>query len=236
MKRKKDGLFDMDRGKSLPKDKKKKEDKLAKVKKNDNDDDDGRDDDAKKERYGKKDKKDKSRIPAIADPKVVVDLREGRATNIATPTQATRGLSAEAGYITMAEAINCAKAEGGSGDVLKVDLEWDLARSVATWDVTFSAGVEYEIEETTGNLLGTKPKALAKLAVLSPLSLNEPSAKGLLTFQEIIRKAEMNRGQTVMEMELKRIKGRSETVYEVVLADDATILYDAATGNTINGI
>ena len=120
--------------------------------------------------------------------------------------------------------------------MLKVDLEWDLARSVATWDVTFSTGVEYEIEATTGNLLGTKSKATAKLAVLSPLLLNEPSAKGLLTFQEIIRKAETNRGQTVMEMELKRIKGHSETVYEVVLADGETILYDAATGNTINGI
>jgi len=184
---------DKDRDKSSPK---KKEDKLAKVKRNDNDEDDGRDDDAKKERYGKKDKKDKkndkSRVATIADPKVDDDVREGHTAEAPTRTQATGGLSAEAGYITVAEAINRAKAEGGSGDVLKVDLEWDLARSVATWDVTFSAGVEYEIEATTGNLLGTKPKAPAKLAVLSPLSLNEPSAKGLLTFQEIIRKAEMN--------------------------------------------
>ena len=102
--------------------------------------------------------------------------------------------------------------------------------------MTFSSGHEYEIEATTGNLLGTKPKAPAKLAVLSPLALNETSTKGLLTFQEIIRKAETSRGKTVMEMELKRIKGRSETVYEVVLADGATILYDAATGDIINGI
>jgi hypothetical protein len=39
-----------------------------------------------------------------------------------------------------------------------------------------------------------------------------------------------------MEMELKRIKGRSETIYEVVLADGVTLLYDAATGGAINGI
>jgi len=217
---------DKDSDKSSPKVKKKKEDKLAKVKRNDNDDDDDRD----------KYKKDKSRGAAIADPKVDDDVREGRTAKASTRTQATGGLSAEAGYITVAEAINRAKAEGGSGPLLKVDLEWDLARSVATWDVTFSTGVDYEIEATTGNLLGTKSKATAKLAVLSPLLLNEPSAKGLLTFQEIIRKAETNRGQTVMEMELKRIKGHSETVYEVVLADGETILYDAATGNTINGI
>jgi hypothetical protein len=37
-------------------------------------------------------------------------------------------------------------------------------------------------------------------------------------------------------MELKRIKGRTETVYEVVLADGVTLLYNAATGDMINGV
>ncbi len=147
--------------------------------------------------------------------------------------RATAGLSSEASYITVAEAIKRAKAEGGSGEVLKVDLEWDPARSVATWDVTFSSGSEYEIEANTGKLLGTKPKAPNKLAVLSPLELERNK---LLTFQEIIRKAEAGRGQTVTEMELKRIKGRSEAVYEVVLADGVTLYYDAATGDAINDI
>ncbi len=222
-----------DRDKSSSKEKKKKEDKLAKAKKDDDDDDD---DDAKKERRDKKDKKkDKARTAATADSiRADDDVKEESAVNTKpSRIRATAGLSPDAGYITVAEAIKRAKAEGGSGAVLKVDLEWDPARSVATWDVTFSSGSEYEIEATTGKLLATKPKAPAKLAALSPLELER---NRLLTFQEIIRKAETSRNQTVMEMELKHIKGRSETIYEVVLADGATLLYDAATGDAINGI
>jgi len=145
------------------------------------------------------------------------------------------GLSATASYISLADAIKRAKDEGGKGDALKIDLEWDAARSVVTWDVTFSSGYEYEVDAASGKFLGTKSKAPAKLATLSPLAL-DGSAKRFFTFQEIIRKAEASRGQTVMEIELKQIKGRSETVYEVVLGDGATIFYDAATGATISGI
>jgi uncharacterized membrane protein YkoI len=223
---------DKDRDKSSSKEKKKKEDKLAKARKDDDDDDDDRDDDAKKERREKKDKKkDKARDAAVAADD---EVKESPVAKVSTPqARTTAGLSAEAGYITLAEAIRRAQAEGGSGEVLKVDLEWDPARSVATWDVTFSSGNEYEIEATSGELPGTKPKAPNKLAVLSPLGLEKSR---LLTFQEIIRKAEASRSQTVMEMELKRIKGRSETIYEVVLADGVTLLYDAATGGAINGI
>lgn len=143
------------------------------------------------------------------------------------------GLSAEAGYIPVTEAILRARSEGGSGEVLKVDLEWDPARAVATWDVTFSSGSEYEIDATTGKLLDTKPKPPAKLAVFAPLELD---GNRLLTFQEIIRKAESKQGQSVMEMELKRIKGRSQVIYEVVLADGSTLYYDAATGSDADGI
>lgn len=142
------------------------------------------------------------------------------------------GLSSVAGYISLADVIKRAKAEGANGDVLKIDLEWDAARSVATWDVTFSSGDEYEFDAGSGNHLGTKGKAPAKLATLSPLSLDD-AAKRWLTFQEIIRKAEAGRSQKVMEMELKQIKGRPEILYEVVLADGTTIYYDATTGKAI---
>jgi uncharacterized membrane protein YkoI len=57
----------------------------------------------------------------------------------------------------------------------------------------------------------------------------------LLTFQEIIRKAEAGRSQKVMEMELKQLKGRPQIIYEVVLQDGITILYDATTGKVIEG-
>jgi uncharacterized membrane protein YkoI/protein tyrosine phosphatase (PTP) superfamily phosphohydrolase (DUF442 family) len=207
-----------------------KESKLAKARKDDDDDD--RDDDAKKERREKKDKK-KDKTKTIASPGPKADDEAPAASAANAPARATAGLSAGANYISMAEAVEHAKAEGGSGDVLKVDLEWDATRSVATWDVTFSSGSEYEIDAATGKLLGTKPKAPAKLAALSPLELEKD---GLLTFQAIIRKTETSRGQTVIEMELKRIKGRTETVYEVVLADGVTLLYNAATGDMINGV
>jgi protein tyrosine phosphatase (PTP) superfamily phosphohydrolase (DUF442 family)/uncharacterized membrane protein YkoI len=215
---------DKDRGQSSSK-----ENKLAKARKDDEDDD------AKKERREKKDK-NKDKIKTIGSAGSKADDEAPAASGArspASPARPSAGLSSEANYITVAEAIKRAKAEGGSGDVLKVDLEWDEARSVVTWDVTFSSGAEYEIEAVSGKLLGTKPKAPNKLAVLSPLEFN---VAGLLTFQEIIRKAEMSRNQTVIEMELKKVKGRSETVYEVVMADGATVFYDALTGDSVNGI
>jgi hypothetical protein len=36
-------------------------------------------------------------------------------------------------------------------------------------------------------------------------------------------------------MERKRIKGSSETVYDMVLADGLPLLYDAVTRETVNG-
>jgi tyrosine-protein phosphatase SIW14 len=154
-------------------------------------------------------------------------------TPAANPARTTKGLFANASYITMADAIKRAKAEGGSGEILKVDLEWDEARSTATWDMTFSSGAEYEVDAASGKFLGVKTKAPAKLAALTPLALNDG---GLLGFQEIIRKAETGRGQSVMEMELKRVRGRSETMFEVVLADGTALLYDAVTGKTLTDL
>jgi protein tyrosine phosphatase (PTP) superfamily phosphohydrolase (DUF442 family) len=145
----------------------------------------------------------------------------------ATPASAVVGLSSAAGYIPMAKAIDRARAEGGSGQILKIDLEYDPIRSVTTWDVTFSSGAEYEIEATSGNVLATKQKAAAKLAVLQPLALDGSNFK---TFQQIIAAAEKEHGSSVSEMELKRIKGRADTVFEVVLTDGSTYYYDAQSG------
>lgn len=206
--------------------KEKKRKKDGKSLKEDDDDDD--DESAKG-----KDRSEKVKREARAertDPEPA--SKAGIETKVEPANSNRAGLSAAAGYISLADAIKRAKDEGGKGEVLKIDLEWDPARSIATWDVTFSSGAQYELDATSGKLLGTKSKAPAKLGPLAPLSL-DGSAKRLLTFQEIIRRAETSRSQTVMEMELKQIKGRSETIYEVLFADGATILYDAATGNTI---
>jgi uncharacterized membrane protein YkoI len=138
------------------------------------------------------------------------------------------GLSPSGAYLPLADVLARAKAEGGSGDVLKIDLEWDLERSVATWDVTFSNGVEYEFDAATGALLGSKQKAAAKLATMLPIGLERGT--GIKGFAEIMRGAEASAGRPVQEMELKRIKGQDRAIFEVVLVDGTTIFYDAATG------
>lgn len=194
---------------------------------------DGDDDDDKSAKG--KDRSEKLKREARTERAEIAPAPESKAdseTKVEPVNFNRAGLSAAAGYISLADAIKRARDEGGKGDVLKLDLEWDLTRSLATWDITFSSGAQYELDAASGKLLGTKSKAPAKLMMLAPLAL-DGSAKRLLTFQEIIRRAEASRRQTVMEMELKQIKGRSETLYEVVFADGVTMLYDAATGNTI---
>ena len=154
-----------------------------------------------------------------------------------TPAEpATKGLSADADYIPLSSAIRTARAGGAIGDVLKVDLEWDKERSVVTWDVTFSSGTEYEVEAVSGKLLDSKPKSPAKLAVFSPLPMKGSTPSGIVTFQEIIRRAETSHGRTVMEMELKQVKGHPGAVYQVDTADDATLYFDATTGNALEGL
>jgi uncharacterized membrane protein YkoI len=148
---------------------------------------------------------------------------------------AAEALSSEANYISLDEALKQAKAAGATGDILQVDMEWDPAVSAASWDVTFSSGTEYEIHAITGKLIGTKPKGLAKLANMLPLDF-KGSAKNLLTFKDIMKKAETEHGQAVIEMELKRMKGRSETIFEVVLANGSTIFLDASTGKPTAGV
>lgn len=118
--------------------------------------------------------------------------------------------------------------------MLQIDLEWDPARSITTWDITFSSGTEYEVDAASGKLLGSKPKAAAKIATLTPLNPGN-SSKKLLTFQEIIQRVEKSKGQRVVEMELKQLKGRATAIYEVVLTDGTTHMFDASTGDAIDG-
>lgn len=210
-------------------------DRLAKSKGHDDDDDD---DDAKAtDKSDKKSLKNKVRsetanLAAGVESRSIGKLNTEPASE-AKPPLATNRLSANTSYISMEDAIKRALAEGANGDVLKVDLEWDDPRSTVTWDVTFSSGAEYEVDAISGKVLGVKEKAPTKLAVLTPLALNGP---GLLTFHKIIRIAEEGHKQNVKEMELKRIKGRSDTVFEVLLADGVTLFYDAATGKQITGL
>ena len=210
-------------------------DKLAKSKKYDDDDDD--DDEKAKDKSDKKSMKNKVRSESAAVAAGAGSRGIGNSNTVpaseAKPPVATNLLSANAGYISMADAIKRARAEGANGEVLKIDLEWDDPRSTVTWDVTFSSGAEYEVDAISGKFLGAKEKAPAKLAVLTPLELN---GSGALTFQEIIQLAEAKHKQNVKEMELKRIKGRSDTVFEVLLADGATLFYDAATGKPLTGL
>jgi len=212
----------------------KKADKLAKSKKHDDDDDD---DEKAKDKRDKKSMKNKVRSESATMAAGAGSRGIGNSNSVpaseAKPPVVTNRLSANAGYISMADAVKRAQAEGAKGEVLKIDLEWDDARSTVTWDVTFSSGAEYEVDAISGKFLGAKEKAPAKLAVLMPLELK---GSGALTFQEIIQLAEAKHKQNVKEMELKRIKGRSDTVFEVLLADGVTLFYDAATGKPLTGL
>ena len=205
----------------------------------DDDHDDKEKSKSKKKKVSSEAKKDDQKTTAKATPDIAAAVSKPSRTSASgeagsvkkvASSKPSSGLSAEANYISVAEAVKIAKASGGKGEVLKIDLEWDLARSLTTWDVTFSSGTEYEIDAASGKLLGSKTKAPSKLAALTPLALEGRSVKGGLSFQQIIRKAEARHKQTVMEMELKGIKGRSGTLFEVVLADGKTLFYDAATG------
>ena len=184
----------------------------------------------------KKDKKEEAKDQKQsnkADDETTSAVREDAGSEIARQpgsSPATGRLSADAGYMAIKDAIKRVKAEGASGDLLKIDLEWDDVRSAVTWDLTFSSGTEYELDAITGKLLGKKPKASSKLALLEPLELSGDTKK---MFQEIIKKAEKSQSKPVMEMELKRIKGHSQTIFEVSLTSGATLYYDAATGEAI---
>jgi uncharacterized membrane protein YkoI len=215
------------------KSKKKKDEASSKSKKDDDDDDDS----AKRKQDTKKVTRiSQTRALAVETKSAPKAAENGDAepAEKAASSRPAEALSSEAKYISLEEALKQAKAAGATGDILQVDMEWDPVVSAASWDVTFSSGTEYEIHAITGKLIGTKPKGLAKLANMLPLDFNG-DAKNLLTFKDIMKKAETEHGHAVVEMELKRLKGRAETIYEVVLANGSTIFLDAATGKPTAG-
>lgn len=147
--------------------------------------------------------------------------------------QAGGVLRASDSYLSMQDAIAKAKAAGGTGDVLQVDLEYDVLRGFATCDVTFSSGTEVEMHAVSGEILAQKQKDPRKLAVLEALT---GGGHKLLSFVDLIGRVRNASGQDVVEMELKRLKGRSDVMFEVVTADGATAFYDATTGDPVTGM
>lgn len=167
--------------------------------------------------------------PKAADTPAFAVAASQPATVGAHGAPAGPSLSPSAGYVPLHDVIAQARAEGGSGDVLKVDLEYDIARDVATWDVTFSSGVEYEFDARSGAFLGSKEKSPAKIATMSPLGI-ERAGSPLKGFEDVMSRAASAANRAVLEMELKRIKGGPRTVFEVVFVDGVTHYYDAESG------
>ena len=150
----------------------------------------------------------------------------------AAPTEAARteaALSATARYVSPAQALERARADGATGNLARINLEYDTKRAVPVWKVIFSTAVEYRFDARTGALLATKPKPAEGLSVLSPLVLSDR----YLSFQQIIAIAERLTGQKAAEMELKRVRGRNQTFFEVAMADGVTFFFDAVTGKQI---
>lgn len=151
----------------------------------------------------------------------------------AAPATAAGSLLATAPYVSMSDAIAKARKAGGTGDVLQIDLEYDAFREIATCDVTFSSGTEYEMNAETGEILGEKQKDPRKLALLTPLATD---SKNLKTFTDIIGQVSKATGNAVLEIEFKHPKGQPGVIFEVVTADGATTHFDAATGNPAPGV
>ncbi len=137
-------------------------------------------------------------------------------------------LSTTANYVALARAIQLARGHGGSGEAIRVNLEYDKKRSAPVWKLLFATGTEYRLNALTGALLGTKTKS-EKLSFLSPLDLQ----RKYWTFQKVIAKAEQRGREKVVEMEFKSVAGRNVTFFEVMMADGVTLFFDAASGHQI---
>ena len=174
--------------------------------------------------------------PALATAPVAAPASTVMTVALSDAPQASESLSATAGYLPLGEIVARARKEGGTGDVLQIDLEFDVARSTATWDVTFSSGFEYEFDATSGALLARNEKSPAKLGRMQPIGVEGEGTAAYKGFQEIIRIAESATKRPVQEMELKHMKGKPHSVFEVVLVDGTTLYYDARTGATIESL
>lgn len=137
-------------------------------------------------------------------------------------------LSKAANYISISDAIELTRGYGGTGETIRINLEYDKKLSAPVWKILFATGTEYRLNAISGRLLGTKTKS-QKLSFLRPLDLQ----RKYWTFQKVIAKAEQRGGEKVTEMELKSIKGRSLTFFEVMLADGVTLFFDASSGHQI---
>jgi uncharacterized membrane protein YkoI/protein tyrosine phosphatase (PTP) superfamily phosphohydrolase (DUF442 family) len=134
------------------------------------------------------------------------------------------------------KAIEQARENGAEGEVYKIDLEYDPERSLATWDVTFATGKEYEFDAASGKLLAVKERPAAKMAVLAPLGVAKKVKKTFKSFEDIIDDTVEASGKQVSEMELKNVRGHDTPVFEVVLVDGTTLFYNARTGDRIEGL
>ena len=126
-------------------------------------------------------------------------------------------------------AIRRARAAGATGDVIRVDIEYDSKASKPLWKIIFSSGLEYRFDAVSGVALGCKPKDADSVATLSPLRIS-PAFSG---FRRVALAAERVAGVSATEIELKRIKGRKRAFYEVALADGTTFYVDALSGRQI---
>lgn len=210
----------------------------------DNDDDSGEeaddDDHDADDRDDKKADDDDDEVDADgamsgADEPVITRPVEAR-PDIDPARSTAAALSATARYVELREVVRVARASGGSGDIVKIDLEYDPARGLTTWDVTFANAQEVEVDAASGKVLGAKPKAAAKMKVLSALGPDAGFAESLKTFQQIVAAGEQVAGRPVLEMELKRIAGRDDILYEVAFDDGSTVYFDAKTGTKIAGL
>jgi protein tyrosine phosphatase (PTP) superfamily phosphohydrolase (DUF442 family) len=147
------------------------------------------------------------------------------AENIAHPQGI---LSTTASYIAVSQAIELVRGYGGTGEAIRINLEYDKKLTVPVWKILLATGTEYRLNALTGRLLGTKMKS-DKLSFLSPLDLK----RRYWTFQKVIAKAEQRGREKVTEMELKTIRGRNVTFFEVMMADGVTLFFDAASGHQI---
>ena len=123
-------------------------------------------------------------------------------------------------------AIRRARASGATGDVIRVDIEYE---SKPLWKIIFSSGLEYRFDAVTGEALGSKTKDADSVAVLAPLRVS-PRYSG---FRRVALAAARVAGVSATEIELKRIKGRKRAFYEVALADGTTFYVDALSGRQI---
>lgn len=123
-------------------------------------------------------------------------------------------------------AIRRARAAGATGDIIRVDFEYE---SKTLWKIIFSSGLEYRFDAVTGEALGSKNKDADSVAVLGPLRLSPRYSD----FRRVALAAERVAGAEATEIELKRIKGRKRAFYEVALADGTTFYVDAVSGKQI---